>query len=142
VVSAAVLASRVLGLVREQVFAVFFGAGRELDAFITASASRTSSATSSRGRALRAPSSPRSPQHLVRDGERGRGELASLVVNALAIVVGLLTPSASGSRRRSSPDRAGFSGIPGKVELTVAADAHHVPVLLLHRARRGRAWAS
>src|SRR5215468_6196486 len=36
VVSAAVLASRVLGLVREQVFAVFFGAGRELDAFITA----------------------------------------------------------------------------------------------------------
>ena len=36
VVSAAVLASRVLGVVREQVFAVFFGAGRELDAFITA----------------------------------------------------------------------------------------------------------
>src|SRR5215831_905799 len=36
VVSVAVLASRILGLVREQVFAVFFGAGRELDAFITA----------------------------------------------------------------------------------------------------------
>src|SRR5439155_25068 len=36
VVSAAVLVSRVLGLVREQAFAVFFGAGRELDAFITA----------------------------------------------------------------------------------------------------------
>jgi len=28
--------SRVLGLVREQAFAFFFGAGRELDAFITA----------------------------------------------------------------------------------------------------------
>ena len=36
VVSVAVLASRILGLVREQVFAIFFGAGRELDAFITA----------------------------------------------------------------------------------------------------------
>ena len=36
VVSAAVLASRILGLVREQVFAVSFGAGKELDAFITA----------------------------------------------------------------------------------------------------------
>src|SRR5262245_37098756 len=36
VVSAAVLASRVLGLVREQAFAILFGAGRELDAFITA----------------------------------------------------------------------------------------------------------
>jgi putative peptidoglycan lipid II flippase len=42
VVSAAVLASRVLGLVREQVFAVSFGAGKELDAFIT---SRRISAT-------------------------------------------------------------------------------------------------
>src|SRR5437762_1175738 len=36
VVSAAVLVSRVLGLVREQAFAVFFGAGRTLDIFITA----------------------------------------------------------------------------------------------------------
>ena len=34
--SAAVFASRILGLVREQVFAICFGAGRELDAFITA----------------------------------------------------------------------------------------------------------
>ena len=36
VVSAAVLLSRVLGLVREQTFAMFFGAGRELDVFVTA----------------------------------------------------------------------------------------------------------
>ena len=36
VVSVAVLASRVLGLVREQVFAVSFGAGRVLDAYVTA----------------------------------------------------------------------------------------------------------
>ena len=36
VVSAAVALSRVLGVVREQAFAIFFGAGRELDAFITA----------------------------------------------------------------------------------------------------------
>src|SRR5262252_2832906 len=36
VVSAAVFASRILGVVREQVFASLFGAGRELDAFVTA----------------------------------------------------------------------------------------------------------
>src|SRR5437763_17187146 len=36
VVSIAVLASRVLGVVPEQIYAVFFGAGRDLDAFISA----------------------------------------------------------------------------------------------------------
>src|SRR5215813_5978563 len=35
IVSAAVMASRVLGLVRDQVFAVFFGAGLQYDAFLT-----------------------------------------------------------------------------------------------------------
>src|SRR6187401_3787305 len=36
VISLAVMASRVLGLVRDQVFAVFFGAGLQYDAFLTA----------------------------------------------------------------------------------------------------------
>src|SRR5215470_15202062 len=36
VVSAAVMVSRVLGLVRDQVFAAFFGAGLQFDAFLTA----------------------------------------------------------------------------------------------------------
>ena len=36
IISLAVMASRVLGLVRDQVFAVFFGAGLQFDAFITA----------------------------------------------------------------------------------------------------------
>src|SRR5215470_17340666 len=36
VVSAAIMASRVLGLVRDQVFAALFGAGMQYDAFLTA----------------------------------------------------------------------------------------------------------
>ncbi|HSK29551.1 MAG TPA: lipid II flippase MurJ, partial [Candidatus Limnocylindria bacterium] len=36
IISLAVMASRVLGLVRDQVFAIFFGAGLQYDAFITA----------------------------------------------------------------------------------------------------------
>src|ERR1700675_2814359 len=36
VVSAAIMASRVLGLVRDQVFAALFGAGLQYDAFLTA----------------------------------------------------------------------------------------------------------
>src|SRR5256884_2866605 len=36
VISLAVTASRLLGLVRDQVFAIFFGAGMQYDAFLTA----------------------------------------------------------------------------------------------------------
>src|SRR5918999_1196249 len=36
IISLAVMASRVLGLVRDQVFAIFFGAGFHYDAFLTA----------------------------------------------------------------------------------------------------------
>src|SRR5262245_62941072 len=36
IISLAVMASRVLGLVRDQVFAVLFGAGLQYDAFLTA----------------------------------------------------------------------------------------------------------
>lgn len=36
IVSIAVMSSRVLGLIREQVFAYYFGAGKSMDAFITA----------------------------------------------------------------------------------------------------------
>src|SRR5947207_14556984 len=36
IVSVAVMASRVLGLVSNQVFAIFFGAGMQYDAFLTA----------------------------------------------------------------------------------------------------------
>ena len=36
IISLAVMASRVLGLVRDQVFAIFFGAGFQYDAFLTA----------------------------------------------------------------------------------------------------------
>ncbi|HWX77951.1 MAG TPA: hypothetical protein VNY32_10755, partial [Candidatus Acidoferrales bacterium] len=36
IISMAVMASRVLGLVRDQVFAALFGAGLQYDAFLTA----------------------------------------------------------------------------------------------------------
>lgn len=36
IVSLAIMASRLLGLVRDQVFAVFFGAGLQYDAFLAA----------------------------------------------------------------------------------------------------------
>src|SRR5439155_1528757 len=86
VVSAAVLASRVLGLVREQVFAVFFGAGRELDAFITAFRIPNLLRDLFAEGALSAAFVTTFTHRLEREGEARAWRLANLVVNALALV--------------------------------------------------------
>src|SRR5947199_8137110 len=91
VVSAAVLASRVLGVVREQVFAVLFGAGRELDAFITAFRIPNLLRDLFAEGALSAAFVSTFTQYLERGGEAAAWRLASLVINALLIVVGTIT---------------------------------------------------
>src|SRR5262249_27762858 len=91
VVSAAVFASRILGLVREQAFAVFFGAGRELDAFITAFRIPNLFRDLFAEGALSAAFVSTFAQRLERESERSAWYLASLVVNALAVVVGVVT---------------------------------------------------
>ncbi|HUE30690.1 MAG TPA: lipid II flippase MurJ, partial [Verrucomicrobiae bacterium] len=117
VVSAAVLLSRVLGLVREQVFAVFFGAGRELDAFITAFRIPNLLRDLFAEGALSAAFVTTFTWRLEHDGEAAAWRLASLVVNALAIVVGAITLAgiwlAPALVTAIAP---GFSDIPGKVE--------------------------
>src|SRR5262245_44144604 len=132
VVSAAVLASRVLGLVREQVFAVFFGAGRELDAFITAFRIPNLLRDLFAEGALSAAFVTTFSQRLEQDGERSAWRLANLVVNALALVVGALTLLgiwlAPALVDLIAP---GFGTIPGKVELTVGLTRLMFPFLLL-----------
>src|SRR5689334_5446856 len=90
IVSAAVLSSRVLGLVREQVFAVCFGAGRELDAFVTAFRIPNLLRDLFAEGALSAAFVTTFTQELTRRGEGPAWRLASLVVNALALIVGAL----------------------------------------------------
>src|SRR5512145_901727 len=87
-VSAGVLASRVLGLVREQTFAVLFGAGRELDAFVTAFRIPNLMRALFAEGALSAAFVTTFTQRLEKDGEASAWRLANLVVNALAVVVG------------------------------------------------------
>src|SRR5213594_4084749 len=91
VVSAAVFASRILGLVREQAFAVFFGAGRELDAFITAFRIPNLFRDLFAEGALSAAFVSTFAQRLEREGEQSAWHLASLVVNALVVVVSTVT---------------------------------------------------
>src|SRR5438094_224869 len=132
VVSAAVLASRVLGVVREQVFAVFFGAGRELDAFITAFRIPNLLRDLFAEGALSAAFVSTFTQHLERGGDAAAWRLASLVINALAVVVGLLTLLGMWVAPAIVEGIApGFADIPGKVPLTVELTRIMFPFLPL-----------
>src|SRR5712691_8501487 len=132
VVSIAVLASRVLGVVREQIFAVFFGAGRELDAFITAFRIPNLLRDLFAEGALSAAFVSTFTQYLERGGEAAAWRLASLVINALLIVVGTITLIGMWI----APDvvlaiAPGFAAIPGKVGLTVGLTRIMFPFLPL-----------
>jgi putative peptidoglycan lipid II flippase len=132
VVSAAVLASRVLGLVREQVFAAAFGAGKHLDAFITAFRIPNLLRDLFAEGALSAAFVTTFAQELERTGEKAAWRLASLVVNALAVIVGGLCLLgiwfAPAITRAIAP---GFAEVPGKLELTVQLTRIMFPFLLL-----------
>jgi putative peptidoglycan lipid II flippase len=132
VVSAAVLASRTLGLVREQVFAVSFGAGKELDAFITAFRIPNLLRDLFAEGALSAAFVTTFTQELERRGESAAWRLASLVVNTLAAVVAPLCLLgiwfAPAITRAIAP---GFAEVPGKLELTVHLTRIMFPFLLL-----------
>jgi putative peptidoglycan lipid II flippase len=131
-VSAGVLASRILGLVREQTFAVLFGAGRELDAFVTAFRIPNLMRDLFAEGALSAAFVTTFTQRMEKDGTASAWRLANLVVNALAVVVGLLTLLgiwfAPALVDLIAP---GFAEIPGKTELTVTMTRIMFPFLLL-----------
>jgi putative peptidoglycan lipid II flippase len=131
-VSAGVLASRILGLVREQTFAVLFGAGRELDAFVTAFRIPNLMRDLFAEGALSAAFVTTFTQRMEKDGTASAWRLANLVVNALAVVVGLVTLLgicfAPALVDFIAP---GFAEIPGKTELTVTMTRIMFPFLLL-----------
>ena len=131
-VAAAVLGSRVLGLIREQVFAIVFGAGRELDAFITAFRIPNLLRDLFAEGALSAAFVTTFSQTLVRSGEGAAWRLAALVINALTLVVGTLTVigilAAPAIVAWIAP---GFAVIPGKTALTIEMTRIMFPFILL-----------
>jgi putative peptidoglycan lipid II flippase len=131
-VGTAILGSRILGLVREQVFAVVFGAGRELDAFITAFRIPNLLRDLFAEGALSAAFVTTFSQTLTRDGEKAAWRLGSLVLNALALVVGILVVggilAAPGIVAWIAP---GFDAIPGKTVLAVRLTRIMFPFILM-----------
>jgi putative peptidoglycan lipid II flippase len=131
-VSLAVLGSRVLGLVREQVLAALFGASREFDAFVTAFRIPNLLRDLFAEGALSAAFVTTFSRKLAAEGEQSAWHLANLVVNALLIVLSVITLAgivgAPWLVRLIAP---GFAEIPGKTELTILLTRIMFPFLLV-----------
>lgn len=131
-VSLAVLGSRILGLVREQVLAGLFGASRELDAFLTAFRIPNLLRDLFAEGALSAAFVTTFTAKLTREGEQSAWRLASNVLNVLLIVVSLIIVTgwvgAPWLVRVLAP---GFAAVPGKLELTIQLTRIMLPFLLL-----------
>ena len=131
-VSLAVLGSRVLGLVREQVLAALFGANREFDAFVTAFRIPNLLRDLFAEGALSAAFVTTFSHKLSAEGDKSAWRLANLVLNALIIVLGLITLVgviiSPWVVRMIAP---GFSEIPGKTELTTTLTRIMFPFLLM-----------
>jgi len=132
VVSAAVFLSRILGVVREQTFAALFGAGRELDAFVTAFRIPNLLRDLFAEGALSAAFVSTFTQHHERRGAAAAWRLANLVVNALVLT--LVPICLAGIFFAPAITRAiapGFTASPGKLALTVQLTRIMMPFLLL-----------
>lgn len=130
--SLAVLISRLLGLVREQVFAGFFGAGRAIDAFVVAFRIPNLLRDLFAEGALSTAFVTVFSQYDAKEGPERTWRLANNVLVFLMIVVGSLTlagiyfsPALVGLM---APD---FGQVPGKLELTALMTRIMFPFLLL-----------
>src|SRR6266511_2000152 len=86
IISLAIMASRVLGLVRDQVFAALFGAGLQYDAFIIAFRIPNLLRDLFAEGALSAAFVTTFSQTITKRGERAAWRLANLVNNGLIVV--------------------------------------------------------
>lgn len=91
IVSIAVMFSRVLGLVREQIFAYYFGAGFLMDAYIVAFRIPNVLRDLFAEGALSAAFVKVFTDYQIKKGEPAAWRLASLVLNALAVVLSAIT---------------------------------------------------
>ncbi|HXV48750.1 MAG TPA: murein biosynthesis integral membrane protein MurJ [Candidatus Binatia bacterium] len=132
IVSLAVMASRVLGLVRDQVFAVLFGAGLQYDAFLTAFRVPNLLRDLLAEGALSAAFVTTFTQTLQSKGKEAAIRLSNYVatliilfIAAISILAWLFTPEIV---RALAP---GFFDVPGKAQLTIDLTRIMIPFLLL-----------
>ena len=129
---AATLASRVLGLARDQVLAAFFGASNEMDAFVVAFRIPNLVRDLFAEGAMSAAFVPTFTRHLALRGKADAWRLANNVVNTLCLLTGLVVLAGVLFARPLVTAYAGtYAAVPGKLELTILLTRVMLPFLTL-----------
>ena len=132
VVGAATMTSRVLGLVREQVLAYWFGASDAMDAFLVAFRVPNLVRDLFAEGAMSAALVPTFSKTLATEGRERAWRLGNAVLNALVVVTGVIVILAIVFAEPIVQLLAGgFAAVPGKLELTVLLTRVVSPFLLL-----------
>ena len=129
---AATLASRVLGLLRDQVLAAFFGAGNDMDAFVVAFRIPNLVRDLFAEGAMSAAFVPTFTRELTLRGKRDAWRLGNNVLNALLVATGVIVVAGIVFARPLIGLYAGdFASVPGKLELTVRLTRVVLPFLTM-----------
>jgi putative peptidoglycan lipid II flippase len=127
----ATLASRVLGLVREQVLAALFGAGNEMDAFIVAFRIPNLVRDLFAEGAMSAAFVPAFTRHLTLHGKPAAWRFGNNVLNTLFLVTTPLVVAGLVFSRPLVTLYAGdYASVPGKLELTIQLTRVMLPFLM------------
>ena len=130
VIGIATTTSRVLGLVRDQVLAYFFGAGDAMDAFRIAFRLPNVLRDLFAEGAMSAALVPTFTRAMIEGGRHQACRLGSNVINLLVIVSGLIVVMGIVfAEPLVKIYAAGFSQVPGKIELTVGLTRIMLPFL-------------
>ena len=128
---AATLASRILGLVRDQVLAAWFGAGNEMDAFIVAFRMPNLVRDLFAEGSMSAAFVPSFTRVLTVEGRNAAWRLGNMVLNALLVVTGTLVAiGLVWAQPIVAAYAADFASVPGKLELTVRLTRVMLPFLI------------
>ncbi|MEI6514418.1 MAG: murein biosynthesis integral membrane protein MurJ [bacterium] len=131
IVGLAVMGSRILGLVREQVFAAMFGTGKCLDAFLAAFQIPNLLRDLFAEGALSTAFTTTFAKTLEKEGEPPAWRLASLLFSAMILIMGVICVAGiAASPFLVQITNFGFHGVPGKFELTVKLTRILFPFIL------------
>src|SRR5262245_5568053 len=132
VIGAATLTSRILGLVRDQAQAYFFGTDWRADAFVVATRVPTLLRELFAEGAMSAAFVPTFTRTLTREGKEAAFRLGSQVVNGLLLVTGILVLLGIVFAGPLTASYAkDFAAIEGKLELTVELTRINMPFLIM-----------